>query len=515
MPRKLRLLRQNNLSTMSILLAMLASVCLVLPAHASDRALVIGNGEYRELPLRETAVADAEAYAEFLSRQRFQVTLHRNLTLAGLEDATLSFLESIEAGDKVLFAYFGHGWNDGTTNYVVGTDALRRGRDAGSSRSSFPLSNALDSVLANMTRRKPEVTIAIVDANAEYPFSGRRRANTSSFQGMTSVDPDDNSFLIFSAAPGQVVRDGQSSRRQNRNGVFARAFLRPLRSGATFREAASQAKRQVERLAGRRGLPQTPVVYDTVSGSTCFTTRCGTVAPAQPPRASPHPPVSGLGALTAFIPEAAFHLAKLVGTVAAWDEFLRNHPTGPLADRARDERARHFATAQPQRPGSRPPPRVPANTGITSDQTFRIVRFVTEDVLTVDLADPAAVRSLYADWVVYNDRGLVRVSEVVAGKAADARRWRSISQDIVPGTFEAGASDRPGVYNARFEVAFRASDFRRSETGVSKNWLSIDLRGRAPRIVAEDSLILERSNAAVLPPPRRRDRGDPRWWDRN
>ena len=39
-----------------------------------------------------------------------------------MQAAVAQFVERIQPGDTAVFVYSGHGWSDGSTNYVVGVD---------------------------------------------------------------------------------------------------------------------------------------------------------------------------------------------------------------------------------------------------------------------------------------------------------------------------------------------------------------------------------------------------------
>ena len=95
--------------------------CLASSALAENRlALVIGNDSYKHIDVLQKAKADAQAYAQLLRDKGFKVQEGYDLGFLDLQGAVAQFVEKIQPGDTVVFVYAGHGWSDGSTNYVVG-----------------------------------------------------------------------------------------------------------------------------------------------------------------------------------------------------------------------------------------------------------------------------------------------------------------------------------------------------------------------------------------------------------
>src|SRR5436190_21823517 len=137
-------------------LACLLAAVLAMPALAAGRhvALIIGNDQYQNLPKLQKAVADAQSYAEVLKGEGFdEVLLRTDQTRADLDAAIAAFLDKIQPGDTAVFAYSGHGWSDGTQNYIVGTDAPASGSEEFLARISVPLRNGTTGILDDMDRR--------------------------------------------------------------------------------------------------------------------------------------------------------------------------------------------------------------------------------------------------------------------------------------------------------------------------------------------------------------------------
>jgi hypothetical protein len=72
------------------------------------------------------ARADAKSYADLLREKGFSVEDRYDLGFVDMQGAVAEFVEKIEPGDAAVFVYSGHGWSDGSHNYLVGVDAPER-----------------------------------------------------------------------------------------------------------------------------------------------------------------------------------------------------------------------------------------------------------------------------------------------------------------------------------------------------------------------------------------------------
>jgi uncharacterized caspase-like protein len=86
-------------------------------------ALVVGNGKYREGPLRNPA-NDARAIGEALKQTGFEVTLKLDATRVEMATAIQAYTQALAAGKGVgLFYYAGHGVQLQWKNYMLPVDA--------------------------------------------------------------------------------------------------------------------------------------------------------------------------------------------------------------------------------------------------------------------------------------------------------------------------------------------------------------------------------------------------------
>jgi uncharacterized caspase-like protein len=94
-------------------------------------ALVIGNNDYKHLPDLKTAIGDARAVAEALTRDYgFQVKLLINANRDAIIDVLDEYVETLEEKENLLIYYAGHGWlsEDAGRGYWLPVDSRKNRR---------------------------------------------------------------------------------------------------------------------------------------------------------------------------------------------------------------------------------------------------------------------------------------------------------------------------------------------------------------------------------------------------
>jgi len=260
-------------------------------AHAERRvALIIGNDRYEHLAPLQKAVADASAYAEVLKAKGFdQVILKTDLSRSGMDEAIATFIDQIQAGDTAVFAYSGHGWSDGTQNYIVGTDAPVSGSQELLARISIPLKDGAHGIIDEMDRQGAALKVAIIDACRDNPFTpppGKKGVGLS--RGLVRIEPPHGTFVVFSAGAGESALDRLSDADDDPNSVFTRVFVPSIRADLTLQDAIKTTQAKVVALSSAYREDQEPAYYDEVIGSACLSVKCDASAPvaAIPPIAS-------------------------------------------------------------------------------------------------------------------------------------------------------------------------------------------------------------------------------------
>lgn len=88
-------------------------------------ALLIGNSEYPEWSLHGIPENDVLAMTDILERLNFKVFSYLNLSKSEIK-ATIhilvSFINSVGPGVYVMFCYFGHGFEESRSSFIVPSD---------------------------------------------------------------------------------------------------------------------------------------------------------------------------------------------------------------------------------------------------------------------------------------------------------------------------------------------------------------------------------------------------------
>jgi hypothetical protein len=186
-------------------------------ANTSRLALVIGNADYKDVPLRNP-VNDANDMAQVLKKLGFEVILRRNANQKTLKNAVREFGGRLPHGGIGLFYYSGHGLQYENRNYLVPLQAdIRNDTDI-----EF---EALDAsyVLKHMEHtNKNGVNIVILDACRNNPFGRRFR---SLGRGLARMESIKGSLIAYATAPGTTAEDGVG-----RNGTYTKHLLTALRT---------------------------------------------------------------------------------------------------------------------------------------------------------------------------------------------------------------------------------------------------------------------------------------------
>jgi len=184
---------------------------------AARLALVIGNGDYPQAPLRNP-VNDAALMTETLRRVGFEVEEFLNADRRGLTKAFHAFADRLnQAGDGTvaLIYYAGHGAQLRGENYLIPVDA----------RIEEQLDIEIEGVRASslleiLNQTGNRLNIVVFDACRNNPFvSGTRSAS----RGLARMDAPTGTLLAYSTAPGRTAVDGDG-----RNSPYTRALARTI-----------------------------------------------------------------------------------------------------------------------------------------------------------------------------------------------------------------------------------------------------------------------------------------------
>ena len=248
-----------------------------VPKAQKRVALVIGNNEYKEAPLRNPT-HDAEDIANVLRGLGFTVQTKINADQRQMEEAVGEFVREIQNGDVGLFYFSGHGVQVSGDNYLIPvggsieteTDVRYKAVNAGL-------------ILGKMEESRNRTNIFILDACRNNPFKGFRSLS----KGLTMMDAPVGTFIAYATAPGSVAADGT-----DRNSPYAKHLMLALKGqGVPIEQVFKQVLREVRKETEGKQIPWTASsLQDDFyfnPGDILFPVAASTVAPSVKPTESP------------------------------------------------------------------------------------------------------------------------------------------------------------------------------------------------------------------------------------
>ena len=211
-------------------------------AHAARYALVIGNGDYKSSPLKNS-VNDANDIATTLQRLNFNVSKIIDANQKDMYWAIREFGQRLDEDDVGLFYFAGHGMQVKGTNYLIPVGSEIEAEDEVQFR-------AIDTamVLAKMESAGNNLNIIILDACRNNPFA---RSFRSSYRGLARMDAPMGSMLVYATAPGSVAADGDGG-----NGLFTHSLLNYIeKPNLSLEEVIRQTRADVVKSSDRRQVP--------------------------------------------------------------------------------------------------------------------------------------------------------------------------------------------------------------------------------------------------------------------
>jgi len=255
--------------------------CLVVMGLATSasaemrRAFVVGIDQYdqfsAELQL-DNAVSDAQAIGQKFGEVGFEeITVERNPDRYEFNVAWQAFLDSIEAGDTIAFFYSGHGVAIDGQNYLL--PRSMPDLKPGLSELIRSESLSLTSLLSDLEKRNPAVTLVILDACRNDPFVNGKQRNVGSTGGLAgSSDPPSGTFIMYSAAAGKVALDGMPGD-DHPHSVYTHHLLDLIpRADLNIASMARELRKRVNQTTREfaDGFLQSPAYYDGLVGDFCL-----------------------------------------------------------------------------------------------------------------------------------------------------------------------------------------------------------------------------------------------------
>jgi len=218
-------------------------------------ALVIGNGNYSQLPKLQNPRNDAQDISRSLTKLGFSADLVLDADQQTMESKIVDFGKKLSAGGVGLFYYAGHGIQSKGRNYLIPANANLR-----SEKDLRYKTVDVGQVLSEMENANNGFNIVILDACRNNPLASQFR---SASRGLSRINAPRGTFVAFATGPGMAAEDGQG-----RNGTFTKYFLSALKiSNIPIEQTFKMVLKNVDLETHGR---QTPWVSSSFTGDFYF-----------------------------------------------------------------------------------------------------------------------------------------------------------------------------------------------------------------------------------------------------
>jgi len=207
----------------------------------TKRALVIGNSNYQEVPLRNPT-NDANDITKTLEELGFWVTKKVNITQQEMEEAIRTFGGQIQRNDIVLFYFSGHGVQVNGINYL-----LPIGTEFHSEDEIKYNAVAAEMVLDKLEQGGSALNIIILDACRDNPFKRFRSLQ----KGLAQMSSLVGTLIAYATALGTAAYDGEGN-----NSPYTKHLLRAMKNpGLKIEELLKQVRIAVMTETNQKQVP--------------------------------------------------------------------------------------------------------------------------------------------------------------------------------------------------------------------------------------------------------------------
>lgn len=274
-------------------------------------ALVIGNGGYRDAPLKNP-VNDARALAASLAALGFDVLKGEDLGQREMTRLIARFGERLSGHDVGMFFFAGHGIQIRGKNYLIPVDA-----QIASENSVRAEAVDVDAVLDQLS--SSPLNLVILDACRNNPFERRFRSVGG---GLAQMEAPRGTLIAYATAPGKVAQDGEGA-----NSTYTTALLKVL--GEPGLPVESVFKRVRAEVARATGDNQVPWEASSLTGDFYFASPVARAPAAATPKAAP---IAGDTEAELLF----WQSIKDSRDAADFEAYLKQYPAGRFADIARN-----------------------------------------------------------------------------------------------------------------------------------------------------------------------------------
>jgi hypothetical protein len=285
-------------------------------------ALVIGNGAYQNAPQLPNPANDANDVAAALRRDGFDTILATNLTRDGMEEAAIRFSRAARDADVAMFYYSGHAIQFAGINYLAPVDIQLQ--DEADLRRMI----RVDEIVLDLQQAK-NLRILVLDSCRDNPLADQLKRSIGTTRslplqrGLAKIDSPQGMIVAYATQAGRTADDGNG-----RNSPYTSAFLRNIEAkqeiGTIFRRISSDVYEATKH-------EQLPELSLSIIGEFYLQ---GKIEINVRPE-TPSVPID--------TSKGDFEAAERVNSIAGWDAFLAQHPTGYYATLAKERRMQSVA----------------------------------------------------------------------------------------------------------------------------------------------------------------------------
>jgi len=315
-------------------IAMAASLVFCGPAQtAKSVALVIGNSDYRNVPMLPNPLNDAGEIGNALERLGFSVTRVKDAGYDRMRRAFLEFGRAARDAEMAVVFYAGHGIEVGGENWLIPIDAELKS-DTDVDHEAFGLRGIM-----LMVESASKLGLVILDACRNNPFAAKMRLAVRTravARGLAKVEPNGNVLVAYSAKDGTTAADGDGP-----HSPFTTALLRHIETpGLEINFLFRNVRDDVIRATNGE---QQPFVYGSLSREAIY------LRPAAPAASPPVPAAAAPAGRELEI--AHWNSIKDGVNISEYESYLKSYPDGAFAGLARlriEELKRKAAASSPR-----------------------------------------------------------------------------------------------------------------------------------------------------------------------
>jgi uncharacterized caspase-like protein len=239
----------RTLSTFTLLFFALSFSAFAYEDNVARFALVIGNQNYQQAPLKNP-INDAESISASLSELGFAVTTVLDSSSTDLKQEISRFYRNIQQLDSAqslaVFYYAGHAIQIEHHNYLVPLDI-----QFGDNENFDSVLFDLNVLFAQMSQLEGLQNIIILDACRNNPFAVADTAGSRAISvGLAPLKAPSNTLIAYATEPGGVAADGKA-----KNGIYTKHLLRHIDKKITVEEVFKKVRKGVARETRNKQIP--------------------------------------------------------------------------------------------------------------------------------------------------------------------------------------------------------------------------------------------------------------------